>query len=88
VTIEDGIKVGGIGTRVRQDMRSAQVDTALTEVGLPDEFLEHASRGEILDRVGLTAQSIARDIVAQVVGSRIPHARPLENLDQAKQSQA
>ena len=88
VTIEDGIKVGGIGTRVRQDMRAAQVDTALTEVGLPDEFLEHATRGEILERVGLTAQSIARDIVAQVVGSRIPHARPLESSDQAKQSQA
>jgi 1-deoxy-D-xylulose-5-phosphate synthase len=88
VTIEDGIKVGGIGTRVRQDMRAAQVDTALTEVGLPDEFLEHATRGEILERVGLTAQSIARDIVAQVVGSRIPHARPLENSDQTKQSQA
>lgn len=88
VTIEDGIKVGGIGTRVRQDMRAAQVDTALTEMGLPDEFLEHATRGEILERVGLTAQSIARDIVAQVVGSRIPHARPLENSDQIKQSQA
>jgi 1-deoxy-D-xylulose-5-phosphate synthase len=73
---------------VRQDMRAAQVDTALTEVGLPDEFLEHATRGEILERVGLTAQSIARDIVAQVVGSRIPHARPLENSDQTKQSQA
>lgn len=88
VTIEDGIKVGGIGTRVRQDMRAAQVDTALTEMGLPDEFLEHATRGEILERVGLTAQSIARDIVAQVVGSRIPNARPLENSDQIKQSQA
>ena len=88
VTIEDGIKVGGIGTRVRQDMRAAQVDTALTEMGLPDEFLEHATRGEILERVGLTAQAIARDIVAQVVGSRIPHARPLENSDQIKQSQA
>lgn len=88
VTIEDGIKVGGIGTRVRQDMRASQVDTALTEMGLPDEFLEHATRGEILERVGLTAQSIARDIVAQVVGSRIPHARPLENSDQIKQSQA
>lgn len=86
VTIEDGIKVGGIGTRVRQDMRTAQVDTALTEVGLPDEFLEHASRGEILERVGLTAQSIARDIVAQVVGSRIPHAKPLTEME-TKQSQ-
>jgi len=77
VTIEDGIRVGGIGTRVRQEMRAAQVDTALNEVGLPDEFLEHASRGEIMERVGLTAQQIAHDIVAQVLGARVPHARPL-----------
>jgi 1-deoxy-D-xylulose-5-phosphate synthase len=78
VTIEDGIKVGGIGTRVRQDLRDAQVDTALTEIGLPDEFIDHATRNEILEDAGLTAQSIARDIVAQVVGSRIPHARSVE----------
>ena len=88
VTIEDGIKVGGIGTRVRQDMRAAQVDTALNEIGLPDEFLEHASRGEIMERVGLTAQAIARDIVAQVVGSRVPHARPIADIDGAKSQQA
>ncbi len=77
VTIEDGIRVGGIGTRVRQDLRAAQVDTALSEIGLPDEFLEHASRDEILDRVGLNAQDIAREIVAQVLGSRVPHARAI-----------
>lgn len=77
VTIEDGIRVGGIGTRVRQDLRAAQIDTALSEIGLPDEFLEHASRSEILERVGLTAQSISREIVAQVLGSRVPHARPV-----------
>ena len=76
VTIEDGVRVGGIGTRVRQDLREAQVDTALNEVGLPDEFLEHATRGEILERVGLTAQHIAHDIVAQVLGTKVPHARP------------
>lgn len=75
VTIEDGVKVGGIGTRIRQDMRNAQIDTALTEIGLPDEFLEHASRDQILERVGLTAKQIAHDIVAQVVGARVPHAR-------------
>jgi len=78
VTIEDGVKVGGVGTRVRQDLRDAQIDTALTEIGLPDEFLEHASRNQILERIGLTPQAISRDIVAQVLGSRIPHARPLE----------
>ena len=77
VSIEDGIRVGGIGTRIRQDLRAAGVDTAVDELGLPDEFLEHATRAEILERVGLTAQAIARDLVAQVLGTRIPVARPL-----------
>ena len=78
VSIEDGIRVGGIGTRIRQAMRAAQVDTALNEIGLPDEFLEHASRDEILDRVGLNAQTIARDIVAQVLGAKVPYARQID----------
>ena len=77
VSIEDGVRVGGIGTRIRQDLRKAGVDTPLTELRLPDEFLGHASRNEILDQVGLTAKKIARDVVAQVLGSRIPIARPL-----------
>jgi 1-deoxy-D-xylulose-5-phosphate synthase len=83
VTIEDGLRVGGIGTRVRQDMRAAQVDTALNEVGLPDEFLEHATRNEIFDRVGMNAQQIAHDIVAQVVGARVSHARLLPEENQS-----
>ena len=77
VSIEDGVRVGGIGTRIRQDLRAAGVDTAVDELGLPGEFLEHATRAEILERVGLTAQAIARDLVAQVLGTRIPVARPL-----------
>lgn len=77
VSIEDGIRVGGIGTRIRQDLRAAGVDTALTELGLPDEFLQHGSRAEILEDAGLTAQQIARDVVEQVLGSKIPVARPL-----------
>jgi 1-deoxy-D-xylulose-5-phosphate synthase len=86
VSIEDGIRVGGVGTRIRQDLRSAGVDTALNEVGLPDEFLEHASRAEILERVGLTAQAVAHDIVAQVLGTKLPHARAAEEpvLDTSK----
>ncbi|MEY4320089.1 MAG: hypothetical protein RLZZ471_30 [Actinomycetota bacterium] len=79
VTIEDGVRVGGIGTRIRQALRAAEVDTALNELGLPDEFLEHATRNQILERVGLTAQSIARDIVAQVLGAKVPYARALSD---------
>ncbi|MGN6325976.1 1-deoxy-D-xylulose-5-phosphate synthase [Pseudolysinimonas sp.] len=77
VSIEDGIRVGGIGTRIRQDLRAAGVDTAVDELGLPDQFLPHGSRDEILAGVGLTDQQIARDIVAQVLGQRLPIARPL-----------
>ena len=77
VTIEDGIRVGGIGTRIRQELRAAGVDTALNELGLPDEFIEHGSRAEILEEAGLTPQQIARDVVEQVLGSKIPVARPL-----------
>ncbi len=84
VTIEDGIRVGGIGTRIRQAMRAAQVDTALNEIGLPDEFLEHATREEILERVGLSPQAIARDIVAQVLGAKVPYARPLDEGQDSK----
>ena len=85
VTLEDGVKVGGIGTRIRQELRSQQVDTALNELGLPDEFIEHATRSEILERVGLTAQLIAQDIVAQVLGTKVPHARPLEEIQPKNQ---
>ncbi|MGY1551624.1 1-deoxy-D-xylulose-5-phosphate synthase [Microbacterium sp. A588] len=75
ITLEDGIRVGGIGTRVRQVLREAGIDTAVDELGLPDEFLDHASREEILADAGLTASKIAQDIVAQVLGTRIPMAR-------------
>jgi len=88
VSIEDGIRVGGIGTRIRQELRAAGVDTAVDELGLPDEFLEHGDRGEILDEVGLSDQRIARDIVAQVLGTRIPVARPLPEDVAAQESSA
>jgi 1-deoxy-D-xylulose-5-phosphate synthase len=76
-SIEDGIRVGGVGTRIRQELRAAGVDTAVDEIGLPDEFLDHASRGEILEDAGLTSQHIARNLVAQVLGMKVPVARPL-----------
>ncbi len=76
ITIEDGIRVGGIGTRVRQVLRESGVDTAVDELGLPDAFIDHASREQILADAGLTAAKIAQDVVAQVLGTRIPVARP------------
>lgn len=76
VTIEDGIRVGGVGTRVRQDLRGAGVDTPVDELGVPDEFIQHASREQILDDAGLTGEKITAGIVEQLRGSRLPVARP------------
>jgi 1-deoxy-D-xylulose-5-phosphate synthase len=77
ICIEDGVRAGGVGSRIRQEMRAAGVDTALNEVGLPVEFLDHGTRKQVLERVGLTAQQIAHDVVAQVLGTKVPFARPL-----------
>ncbi|MFI5085301.1 MAG: 1-deoxy-D-xylulose-5-phosphate synthase [Actinomycetales bacterium] len=77
IVIEDGVRAGGVGSRIRQEMRAAGVDTALNEVGLPVAFLDHGTRGEVLERVGLTAQRVAQDVVEQVLGTKVPFARPL-----------
>ena len=77
IVVEDGVRVGGVGSRIRQELRAAGIDTALNEVGLPVEFLQHGSRGEVLERVGLTAQRVAQDVVEQVLGTKVPFARPL-----------
>ena len=81
VTIEDGIRVGGSARASARTCAPPGVDTAVDELGLPDEFLPHGSRDEILAEVGLTDQQIARDIVPQVLGTRIPVARPLPTED-------
>jgi 1-deoxy-D-xylulose-5-phosphate synthase len=77
VCLEDGVRAGGVGSRIRQEMRARGVDTALNEVGLPVEFLAHGSREQVLERTGLTARQIAQDTVAQVLGTKVPFARPL-----------
>nr|WP_217508428.1 1-deoxy-D-xylulose-5-phosphate synthase [Curtobacterium pusillum] len=83
ITIEDGVRVGGVGTRLRQDLRAAGVDTGVNELGLPDEFIDHASRSEILHDAGLTAQAIARDVIDQVVGTKLPQAKPARSRESA-----
>ncbi|GGK90594.1 1-deoxy-D-xylulose-5-phosphate synthase [Curtobacterium luteum] len=83
ITIEDGVRVGGVGTRLRQDLRAAGVDTGVNELGLPDEFIDHASRSQILADVGLTAQAIARDVIDQVVGTKVPQAKPARSRSSA-----
>ncbi|MFD7642769.1 1-deoxy-D-xylulose-5-phosphate synthase [Kitasatospora sp. NPDC059795] len=64
VTVEDNGRAGGVGAALAQAMRDADVDTPLRDLGIPQEFLEHASRGEILEEIGLTGTGVAAQTAA------------------------
>jgi 1-deoxy-D-xylulose-5-phosphate synthase len=66
VTVEDGVRAGGVGSMVAQAMRDAGVSTPLRDFGIPARFLDHAQRSEVLAEIGLTAQDISREIVESV----------------------
>ena len=63
VTIEDNVVVGGAGDQLAQAMRQQQLETPLMDFGIPDEFLDHASRNQVLEATGLTPQSISRAVI-------------------------
>ncbi|GGK70456.1 1-deoxy-D-xylulose-5-phosphate synthase [Ornithinimicrobium pekingense] len=63
--IEDGL-VGGVGDRVAQALADAGVDVPVHAYGLPHAFLDHGSRDQVLDRVGLTADPVATSLVSRL----------------------
>lgn len=71
VTIEDGLRNGGIGSSMAQTMRDHGIATPVVNVGIPSTFLDHAKRSEVLTAIGLTAQDVTRDVVERIA-SGIP----------------
>jgi 1-deoxy-D-xylulose-5-phosphate synthase len=66
VSIEDNGRVGGVGSALLQLLTDEGVATPFSLHGIPQEFLQHAERQVILDRIGLNAQTIARGIVERL----------------------
>lgn len=66
VTVEDNSRAGGVGSAVSQALRDAGVDVPLRDFGIPPVFLDHASRGEVMTEIGLTAPDIARQVTGLV----------------------
>jgi 1-deoxy-D-xylulose-5-phosphate synthase len=60
--IEDNLVSGGIGAAVTLALHEAGVDVPVHTHGIPKRFLHHASRAQVLEEVGLTADAIATDI--------------------------
>jgi 1-deoxy-D-xylulose-5-phosphate synthase len=83
VTLEDNGVNGGVGAAVSGALRRAEIDVPCRDVGLPQEFYEHASRGEVLADLELTDQDVARRITGWVaaLGGDVSEAVIREHLD-------
>jgi 1-deoxy-D-xylulose-5-phosphate synthase len=64
--IEDNLVSGGIGSAVTLAMREAGCTAPVHCYGIPKEFLSHASRGQVLDQIGLTPDAIATSLGSEV----------------------
>ncbi|WP_240137124.1 1-deoxy-D-xylulose-5-phosphate synthase [Streptomyces sp. MUM 178J] len=62
--VEDNCRSSGVGSAVAQALRDADVDVPLRTFGIPEQFLAHAKRSEVLADAGLTAVEIAGQISA------------------------
>jgi 1-deoxy-D-xylulose-5-phosphate synthase len=72
VTLEDGVRTGGVGEAVGGLLQDAGVEVPICAFGVPAGFHPHGSRGEVLAALGLTAPDIVRQI-----SERVPGRQPL-----------
>ncbi|MFE2021729.1 1-deoxy-D-xylulose-5-phosphate synthase [Streptomyces sp. NPDC059499] len=79
--VEDNSRAGGVGSAVGQALRDAGIDVPLRTFGIPEQFLAHAKRGEVLADIGLTPVEIAGRIGAALAGRKpgSEHVVPREN---------
>jgi 1-deoxy-D-xylulose-5-phosphate synthase len=88
VAVEDNGRVGGFGDAVARLLRDHDVDVPVKTFGLPQEFLTHGTRAEVLDEAGLTPQQLALRITEAVARrssgeapdtqEAAPEARPVD----------
>jgi 1-deoxy-D-xylulose-5-phosphate synthase len=63
VSVEDNGRSGGYGDSLARALRDADVDVPFRDLGVPQQFLAHSKRAEILADVGLTAQDVSRRLI-------------------------
>jgi 1-deoxy-D-xylulose-5-phosphate synthase len=66
VTIEDGVRKGGMGTAVMEWMSDHGYHPAIQRLGIPDHFVEHGTVEELRRIVGIDKESIKNAISQQL----------------------
>ncbi|MEU6810200.1 1-deoxy-D-xylulose-5-phosphate synthase [Streptomyces sp. NPDC046831] len=64
--VEDNSRAAGVGSAVALALGDAEVDVPVRRFGVPEQFLPHAKRGELLADIGLTPVEIAGRISASL----------------------
>ncbi len=62
VTLEDGVRAGGVGDAVSKLLRDNEVDVPLRDLGVPSQWIDHGTRAEILAEIGLTVPEITERV--------------------------
>jgi 1-deoxy-D-xylulose-5-phosphate synthase len=62
VTIEDGVRNGGMGTAIMEWMSDHGYTPAISRLGLPDHFVEHGTVAQLQAIVGIDKESIKKEL--------------------------
>lgn len=65
-TVEDGTKLGGLGSAVAEYVCEHFPGIKVVRLGLPDNFVEHGTQAELFQMLGLDAESMAHTFVEQI----------------------
>ena len=69
ISIEDGSVMGGAGSAVQEFASKEKIDIKSILLGIPDEFIDHASRDEMLEEAGLSLSKIKIKLEELLSGS-------------------
>ena len=67
VTIEENVLSGGFGEQVLHYVSRAKLDVGVRCIGIPDDYVEHGNVDLLRRKVGLDAETIVKQIIADYV---------------------
>jgi len=65
ITIEDGIRKGGMGTAVLEFMSDNAYTPHVQRIGVPDKFIEHGTIQELYHLCGMDEEGILERIIKE-----------------------